>query len=149
MGIKKMDIVIAHMEEAGTNVSEFIKNNGRLPNYVSCICYDNIQDHNPIITEITMPQFLYAATALFGSGGSAEILNVSPATSPSGEFQTGDIPEAEYRTVAENIENFIEVNGRAPNYANSSLGELPFETLIDMYARIWALWMKITDHQTM
>ncbi len=135
-----MIIVIAHMEEAGSSVKEFMVNNGRLPNYVHCLCYNDSVNRTVVETDLSMPQFLYAATAILSNPSvyDAEIINVNPATSPSGNFTSGNIQESEYRHIAENIKNFIETNGRAPNFANSSLGELPFKTLIDMYARIWA-----------
>lgn len=133
-----MIIVIAHAEEAGVRVRDFIKDNGRVPNYVSCICYNDSVNRVPEEANITMPQFLYATSTLLNQGNDAEIINVNPAASPSGDFNSGQIQEPEYRSIAENIKNFIEGNGRAPNYANSSLGTIPFDTLIDMYARIWA-----------
>lgn len=133
-----MIIVIAHMEEAGEAVKGFMKSQGRLPKYVTCLCYDNLEDHNIVEANITMPQFLYLATALFGGNGSAEIRDVNPASSPLDHWVSGQILESEYRSMAENIKNFIESNGRAPNYANSSLGKIPYEMLIYIYARIWA-----------
>lgn len=38
------------MEEAGDRVTGFMKSEGRLPNYVSCMCYDTLEvDHNMYI----------------------------------------------------------------------------------------------------
>ncbi len=132
-----MYIIIPHMEEAGDQVRGFMKSMGRLPNYVTCLCYDNLEDRNIVEQNITMPQFLYLTTALFGGNGAAEIRNVNPASSSLDHMVSGQILESEYRSMAENIKNFIESNGRAPNYANSSLGKIPFEMLIYIYARIY------------
>jgi hypothetical protein len=134
-----MYMVIAHMEEAGDGVTGFMKSEGRLPNYVTCLCYDTLEvDHNIVDQNITMPQFLYLATALFGGNGALEIRDVNPASSPLDHMVSGQILESEYRSMAENIKNYIESNGKAPNYANSSLGKIPFEMLIYIYARIWS-----------
>jgi len=134
-----MYIVIPHMEEAGDRVTGFMKSEGRLPNYVSCMCYDTLEvDHNIVYQNVTMPQFLYMTTALFGSNGSVEIRDVNPASAPLDHMVSGQILESEYRSMAQNIKNFIESNGKAPNYANSSLGKIPFDMLIYIYARIYS-----------
>ena len=134
-----MYIVIAHMEEAGEQVRGFMKSHGKLPKYVTCLCYDNLVDRNIVEKNVTMSQFLYLATFLFGvNNSSAEIINVNPASSPLDHMVSGQILESEYRSMAENIKNYIVSNGKAPNYADSSLGKIPFEMLIYIYARIWA-----------
>ncbi|MDP3065458.1 MAG: pseudomurein-binding repeat-containing protein [Methanobacteriaceae archaeon] len=134
-----MYIVIAHMEEAGEQVKGFMKSKGRLPKYVNCLCYDNLYDRNVVVKKITMPQFLYLATAHLGVNSfDGEIRNVNPPSSPLDHWVSGQILESDYRLMAENIRNYIEANGKAPNYANSSLGKIPYEMLIYIYARIYA-----------
>lgn len=134
-----MYIVLAHMEEAGEQVKGFMKAEGRLPKYVSCLCYDNLFDRNVVIKKITMPQFLYLTTAYFGDDGfEGEIRTVNPPSTPLDHWVSGQILESEYRSMAENIMNYVELNGRAPNYANSSLGKIPYQMLIYIYARIYA-----------
>ena len=126
------------MEEAGEQVRGFMKSNGRLPNYVTCMCYNNPQNQKIVEQNITMPQFLYLATALFSDYNNGEIRNVNPADSPLDHWVSGQILESEYRLMAENIKNYIESNGKAPNYANSSLGKIPYDMLIYIFARIYS-----------
>lgn len=134
-----MIMVIAHTEEAGYHVKEFIEKHKRLPDYVSCICYSDKLNKTTQNVNLTMPQFLYVTTALLDLNTyDVEIINVDPPRIPIGVYKPGEINEKEYRIIAQNIKNFIVTNGRAPNYANSSLGKLSYETLIYLYARIWA-----------
>ncbi|MEN6330178.1 MAG: hypothetical protein ABFC91_07800 [Methanobacteriaceae archaeon] len=134
-----MYIVIAHMEEAGELVTGFMKSKGRLPKYVNGLCYDNLFDRNVVVKKITMPQFLYLTTAYFADNNfDGEIRNVNPPSSPLDHWVSGQILESDYRLMAENIKNYVEANGKAPNYANSALGKIPYEMLIYIYARIWS-----------
>ena len=134
-----MIMVMSHTEEAGYHVKEFIEEHKRLPNYVSCLGYSDNVNRIEQKVNLTMPQFLYVSTALCNTDNLyTEIIDVNPPTVPIGLYQPDDIDELEYRTIARNVKNFIETNGRAPNYAISSLGKLSYETLIYLYARIWA-----------
>ena len=63
------------------------------------------------------------------------ISSVNPAPSPSGSA-TGTISKSEYITIASNVKSFISSNGRAPNYAVSSKGNIRYESLVYTYARI-------------
>ncbi len=135
-----MYIVIAHLEEAGERVTGFMQSKGRLPNYVNCWCYDTLEmDHNNVFVDITLPQFLYLTTAYLGDTSfDGEIRNVNPPSSPLDHWVSGQILESDYRLMAGNIKNYIEAHGKAPNYANSALGKIPYPMLIYIYARIWS-----------
>jgi len=134
-----MYIVVAHLEEAGERVKGFMKSKGRLPNYVNCWCYDTLEmDHNNVFVDITIPQFLYLTTAHFDVDNDGEIIDVNPPSSPLDHWVSGQILESDYRSMAGNIKNYIESHKKAPNYANSALGKIPYPMLIYIYARIWA-----------
>ena len=90
---------------------------------------------------ITMPQFLQ----LLVSGtlninknylNPLTVIAVNPAPSPSGTFTAGNLQKNEYLIVAQNIKNFITTNSRAPNFATTSLGNIPFSKLVYMYSKI-------------
>jgi len=70
-----------------------------------------------------------------GSTASVNISSVNGPTGPSGSA-TGTLYKSEYVTVANNVYNYINSNGRAPNYASSSLGNIRYESLVYAYARI-------------
>ncbi len=63
------------------------------------------------------------------------ISSVNAPTGPSGSA-TGTLSKSEYLTVATNVKNFIASNGRAPNYASSSLGNIRYESLVYTYSKI-------------
>lgn len=63
------------------------------------------------------------------------ISSVNNPTGPSGSA-TGTLYKSDYITVANNVYNYINTNGRAPNYASSTLGNIRYEALIYAYARI-------------
>jgi len=62
--------------------------------------------------------------------------NVNSAIVSSGSYNPGKIYKSEYLRVAGRILAFIEIYNRAPNYASTSLGRIPFQRLIYMYSKI-------------
>lgn len=142
-GIVYMIMVMSHVEEAGYHVEDFILRYKRLPYYVPCSCYSDGVNKTPHKVKLSMPQFLYVTTSLLDVNfDSVELIDVNNPTLPSGAYQPSKIKDEEYRAIAKNIRNFMVANGRAPNYAKSSIGKLPYETLIYMYARIWVSMSK-------
>lgn len=89
----------------------------------------------------TMSQLLYLlVTATINISNnistSGTIKVVNPPTNPGGTYTSGILYKSSYITVAANIKNFIDTNGRAPNYAATSLGNIPFTKLVYMYSKI-------------
>lgn len=104
-------------------------NNNKLPNHVV------VSDKNS-----TMPSFLRTLTTTtvqLNSGVTTpvNITNVNNPTGPSGTA-TGIVYKSEYVQIANNINNFINNNGAAPNFASSSRGNIRYESLVYMYSRI-------------
>jgi parallel beta-helix repeat protein len=64
------------------------------------------------------------------------IIPVNTAPTPSGTFTTGNLMKTEYLSVALNIQNFINTNNRTPNYASTSLGNIPFSKLVYNYSKV-------------
>lgn len=90
---------------------------------------------------ITMPQFLQLlVTGTININNNnlnpLTVIAVKPAPSPSGTFTAGNLQKTAYLTIAQNIKNFITTNGRAPNFATTSLGKIPFSKLVYMYSKI-------------
>lgn len=138
-----MIMVMSQVEEAGYHVEDFILRYKRLPSCVSCSCYIDGVNKTSQKYKLSMPQFLYVTTSLLDvNTDSIELIDVNNPTVPSGAYQPAKIKEEEYRTIAKKIKNFMIAHGRAPNYAKSSIGKLPYEILIYMYARIWVSMSK-------
>lgn len=115
---------------ASGNVKEYYETHHSIPSTVT------IDGH-----EVSIAQFLHlqVTTTINISEGILNPINiiaVNPAPSPSGTYTSGKLTKSEYLKVAQNIKKFINSNGRAPNYAATSLGKIPFKKLIYMYAKI-------------
>ena len=67
---------------------------------------------------------------------SVDMDNVNNAPSPAGVVISGNILKSEYLKNATTILNFIDSNGRAPNYTNTSFGNLRFEYMVYNFAKI-------------
>lgn len=123
-------VTLAQVSSAASNVKSYYETNGKLPNYVTV----NSE-------QITTPQFLYllvsgAIQANSGSTSAITVKNVNSAPSPAGTFKSGNIVKSELLSIAQNIKNFIETNGRAPNYITTSLGKMNYSSLVYMYSKI-------------
>lgn len=124
-------VTISQLITAANNVKSYYETHGSvLPNTVT------IAGQN-----VNMPQFLMllvTGTLNINNGNLNPLtfMNVYPAPSPGGSFTPGNIQKPEYLTVAQNIQTFIKTNGRAPNYAATSLGNIPFSKLVYMYSKI-------------
>ncbi|MGL6298996.1 MAG: pseudomurein-binding repeat-containing protein [Methanobacteriaceae archaeon] len=117
------------MNVSSSAVKNYTASNSKLPNYVQ------ISNKNS-----SMPSYLYSLvnSTLYlnkSSKAAVTIKSVGAPTGPSGTA-TGTLTKAQYLTVAQNIQNYINTNGVAPNYASSALGNIRYESLIYAYARI-------------
>ena len=89
----------------------------------------------------SMAQFLYLlcrATVNINAGNVAPISVKSVASAPAsgGWYRHGRLYRSSYVRVAKNILSFIDSRGRAPNYAITGLGRIPFQRLVYMYSKI-------------
>ena len=123
-------ITISQLEAASLYVKNYYESHNILP--------VNVKIAGQLIN---MPQFLQLLVTgtLNIKNGNLNPLNavtVNPAPSPSGIFGAGNLFKSEYLNVARNIKNFINNNGRAPNFATTSLGNIRFSKLVYMYSKI-------------
>jgi len=121
---------IDQLNQAASNVKSFIDTNDRLPNYVTISGQ-----------QITMPQFLQLLgnTILnINSGKTSSITLKDPDNplNPIESVKSGSIQKTEYTQLAENLNSFINTNGRLPNYVTSSLGKIRYESLIYIFSKI-------------
>jgi hypothetical protein len=89
----------------------------------------------------SMAQFLYLlcrATVNVNAGNVAPISvrSVASPTAPGGWYRHGRFYRSSYVGVAKNILSFIDRYARAPNYAVTGLGRIPFQRLVYMYSKI-------------
>jgi parallel beta-helix repeat protein len=120
---------LTETELASEGVKNYTEAHGNIPGYVM------VSDKNS-----SAPSFLKTltkTTVQLNSGSTApvNISSVSSPTGPSGSA-TGNLYKADYVTVANNVYNYINTNGRAPNYASSSLGNIRYESLVYTYSKV-------------
>ena len=128
--VKSAGVNIAELVRAASTVKAYYKRYGRLPVNVT------ISGRS-----YSMAQLLYLlckATVNIDAGNLAAIMPrfVGAAPRPNGSYGHGNIYRSEYVRVAKNIIGFIEGKGRAPNYAWTSLGRIPFPQIVYMYGKI-------------
>ncbi len=123
-------VTVKQVASAASTVKTFIDKNNRLPNYVTI---SNQQ--------ITVPQFLYQltkATVQVNTGvtNSITIGNVNTSPAPTGNFTSGKILKSEYLSIAQSLISFITTNGRTPNYVNTSLGKMNYNSVVYLFSKI-------------
>lgn len=121
---------ISQIGVAAGSVKSFVEKNKRLPNYVKINA-----------KQVTMPQFLQLLnTGLLQINSnkltSVALKNAGAPASPSESVKSGDINKAGYIDLANRIQKYMNTNGKAPNYASSTLGKIRYETLVYMESRI-------------
>ena len=133
--------------------SEQIVSSVSLPDIVSAAYNLNytIDSTNSIPTSVsiggqsfTASQFLYLMTKaveVINTNGSSEIIPVSAsaASTPSG-VTSGNLTAAEYLDLANRISSYIANNGASPNYATSSVGNIKYESLIEIFYKVLAYY---------
>ncbi|HIH64583.1 MAG TPA: DUF1565 domain-containing protein [Methanothermobacter thermautotrophicus] len=123
-------ISVRQLTDAASWVRAYYGRYGRLPGKVT------ISGHG-----YSMAQFLYLlcrATVNINAGNVAPISVKSVASAPAsgGWYRHGRLYRSSYVRVAKNILSFIDSRGRAPNYAITGLGRIPFQRLVYMYSKI-------------
>lgn len=123
-------ISLADIKDAASRVNAFVNQNDELPNYVEI----NSKKY-------TMSNFLYllsCAITNINSGSSSGIssISVSNPTKPAGNSINGKLSKANFVSLAKNVTKFIKSNKQAPNYANSPIGKIQFQTIVWEFSKI-------------
>jgi uncharacterized repeat protein (TIGR01451 family) len=124
-------VTISQLTIAAYDVKIYYEHNNALPPNVT------ISDQT-VVSNAQFLKLLTTATLNLNNGVTTPILvqNVNPPINPAGTFQAGNIQESEYLSIAQSIQSFINSNGRAPNYATTSLGNIPFSKLVYMFSKV-------------
>lgn len=90
---------------------------------------------------VTSSQFLYLetmATSNLGNGNKNNVTlkNVSAAANPKENLTSGKLSKTEYLSMASKINNYINSNGKLPNYVTTSLGTMGYQSVVYMYSKI-------------
>lgn len=117
-------ISLANIKDAGARIEAFITQYGKLPNYVTISG-----------KQYSMAQFLYLASKAIvniDKGTSSAIVSrsVKDPSNPTGVSINGNIYKADFISLSSRVSTYITQNGQAPNYGNSNLGKIQFQTLV-------------------
>ena len=116
-------------ELASSGVKNYTTSTGHVPGYVD-VSGTNISTASFLKTITTYTVELNKSVKT-----PVTITSVNKPVSPSGSAK-GTLKKAEYVNIANNINNFINKNKIAPNYASSSLGNIRYESLVYIYSKI-------------
>ena len=121
-------ISIAELIKASRTIKNYYESNKKLPASLKVAGQT-----------LTMPQLLKLLTTatINISKKNLKPISVTAVGNPSypgGKYRSGKLYN--YLTVAQNIKNIINNKGRAPNYAATTLGNIPFSKLVYMYAKV-------------
>ena len=127
----KNTITISQLTSAAYDVKIYYEHNRTLPSEITI-------DSRIVLSQAQFLQLLVNATININRGilNPLQVSDVKTAPKPTGSYKAGKLYESEYLIVAQNIENFINNNKRAPNFATTNLGNIPFSKLIYMYSKI-------------
>ena len=92
-------------------------------------------------TQITNPEFLYILTtatknAAKNNKSSITFKNVSKATLPSETTTGGTLTKAQYLTISDQVNSYVNANGRLPNYVNTPVGTMKYSSLEYMFSKV-------------
>ncbi len=126
----KVNFTSTQINSAASKVQTFVDTNHRLPNYVTINNY-----------QVTMSQFLQLITQNtlnLNSEGTSTVTLKTVQTPPNttDTVKTGTITKSGYLTLAQTITNYINTNGKAPSYVNSSLGKMNLQNMIYSFSKI-------------
>lgn len=128
--VSAANVTSDQITNASGTVKSYVETSHQLPN-------------NVIISgnQVSMPQYLKLSTAAVtninhNSSTPITIQKMGTAPAPSENVRSGMINKAEYLDIANRVNSFMNTNGKAPNYAKSSEGNIRYESLVYMYSEI-------------
>jgi len=121
---------IDQINSAAVKVKSFIETNHRLPNYVTV---STVQ-----VSTSQFMQLMADNLVNLGNGLKTSVIleSVDNPTTSSESVKSGNIYKTEYLSLAQTIKNTIESTGTAPDYINTSLGKIRYESIIYTFSKI-------------
>jgi parallel beta-helix repeat protein len=97
--------------------------------------------------KLNMAEFLYLTVTATKNINLNNLNQISPIavnkpSNPSGKYNPGNLYKSAYLSVATKIKSYITTYGKAPNYANTALGNIPFSKLVYMYSKVLSYYAK-------
>ena len=133
--------LIVKSKYIAVNLSDIISGAKSLKNYYA--------KYNKLPSEVVagkcsykVAEFLYLMSKAIDNLGKSKTtpvtaIKVANPTFPSGNtINSKNLSKTSYLTLAKNVENYIKSNGRAPNYASSSVGNIIYQELANSFSKI-------------
>lgn len=123
-------VSMTNIFEASNRVKNYIETNNAMPSTVK-VGSDTYSAND----------FLYLLSKALvnknsGINSNIPILSTNVPSNPSGNNKLGKIYKAEFFNLAKSTASYYETNKKAPNYVTSSLGNLQYQSVIYVFARI-------------
>lgn len=95
--------------------------------------------------KVTSAQFLYLLSKAIGNimasdMGDIDLIDVADPEGPFGDLISSSLTKAQYTELANRVAKYIVTHGQAPNYANSDVGRIVYDELIESFSRILAYY---------
>ncbi|AXV37709.1 MAG: hypothetical protein CIT01_05610 [Methanobacterium sp. BRmetb2] len=123
-------VTVEEVETAASELKNYVEIHNSLPDTIQVGSYTlTMSEFLKILlmTVINLDQNVSTPVA---------VTEVGDAPNPAGQNISGNLLKSEYLQNAIGILNFIDSNGRAPNYFRTSLGNLRFEYIVFSYTKI-------------
>ena len=123
-------VPIAELVKASKTIKNYYEKNKKLPT--------TLKVAGQTLTMAQLLDLLTTATINISKNNlkPISVKTVGKAPGPGGSYKTGTIAKNNYLKYAQNIKTFINNKKRAPNYAVTRLGNIPFSKLVYMYAKV-------------
>lgn len=123
-------VTISQMIAEATVVKAFIEKYKKLP---SNVIINGVQWEMPTYFHFLLNSLLNINK---GSTNAITIVTFRPPLYTSSNSISGTMVKTDYLSLAQNIQNFMDINGAAPKYMETKQGQLHYESLVYIYSSI-------------
>jgi len=121
---------LAQIQKAATNVKKYIETNHKLPNYVT------VGTTQIKVTDFLRLMLIGTMEVKNGVNMPISLKSVNGPTTPTESIKNGNLTEANYLDLAQRVKAFMDANGSIPKHATTALGEIKYESLVYLFAKI-------------
>ena len=118
------------IQKAAANVKKYVETNHKLPSYVTV--------GTTRINPEDFLRLLLIGTIELNNGAKMPISlkDIGTPATPTESIKSGNLTQAGYLDLAQRIKAFIDANGKIPNHATTSLGEIRYESLVYLFSKV-------------
>jgi hypothetical protein len=126
----EVTVTTTQLNDAVITLKAFIENNNKIPTTVSLVGQ-----------KVTIAQFLELLAHRILNinnklNNSLTTQKIYMATNPTEDIKSGNINKTEYIKLAGNLTSFSSTNNRIPNYMNTTLGNMRYESAVYLFLKV-------------